>query len=162
MKLSVIYHSESGNTKKVAELIANSAQDVKNIDAIAMSIDSLNLEFLADSKAVIFGCPIYAAGLSWQMKKFFDTTPFTLLNGKLGATFTTARIIGGGGALGELNMITAMLVKGMLVYSSGSAEGQPFTHLGAVCIQDGDEEQKQRVQIFTKRIAKKALELFEK
>lgn len=47
-----------------------------------------------------------------------------------------------------------MLVKGMLVYSSGVAEGQPFIHYGAVCIKDGDDGQKERAQYGLYRVGK--------
>jgi len=53
-----------------------------------------------------------------------------------------------------------LLVKGMLVYSSGVADGQPFIHFGPVCIHEGDEGQQERAKIFGERIAKKTVELF--
>jgi len=50
----------------------------------------------------------------------------------------------------------------MLVYSSGSAEGKPYTHYGAVCIENGNEDEQLRAEKFGERIAKKAAEIFEK
>ena len=74
--------------------------------------------------------------------------------------FATANYVGGGAEIAELAMIGELLVKGMLVYSAGAAEGQPFTHYGAVCIQSGDESQQERAKIFGERIARKAVEIF--
>ena len=58
-------------------------------------------------------------------------------------------------------MIGHLLVKGMLVYTVGGCKDRPFTHFGAVCIQDGDEYQKERAAIFGSRIVEKMLELFQ-
>lgn len=160
MKISIVYHSQTGNTKKVAECIANGIKKYGEIEIQLMSIDSIDKDFLEDSKAVIFGTPTYFTSMSWQMKQWFDTTRYNL-SGKLGACFATANFMGGGSEFAEINLITHMLCKGMLVYSAGGSQGQPFTHMGAVAIQSGDDFQKNRAEIFGERIAKKALELFE-
>jgi len=48
----------------------------------------------------------------------------------------------------------------MVVYSGGAGAGKPYTHYGAVCLADGTEEQQERAEIFGRRVASKALELF--
>jgi len=53
-----------------------------------------------------------------------------------------------------------MLVRGMLVYSSGVGRSVPFTHYGAVTIKDGDEPQRERARILGGRVAAKAREIF--
>lgn len=159
MKISIIYHSETGNTKSIAKLIENTCELNNSIEAKSMSIDNIDSNFLKESTTVIFGCPTYYSTLSWQMKKWFDTNNHNL-SGKLGAVFATENTLGGGADFAELSLIGHMLVKGMIVYSAGSSKGQPYTHYGAVCIKNGDESQKERVEIFAQRIAEKALELF--
>jgi NAD(P)H dehydrogenase (quinone) len=49
-----------------------------------------------------------------------------------------------------------MLVKGMLAYSSGSALGQPYIHLGAIALKENFEESKAMFRTFGERIAEKA------
>lgn len=158
MKIAIIYYSQTGNTQKVADLIAEGAGKVSNVEAKCMSIEAIDEEFLTEAKAVILGSPTIAGTFAWQLKQWLDTT--RTVGGKLGAVFATAKFVGGGAEVAELALIAEMLVKGMLVYSSGAAEGQPFIHYGAVCIQDGDDGQKERAKIFGERIAKKAVELF--
>ena len=158
MKIAIVYHSKTGNTKKVADLIAEGANKINNVEVKCMSIEEIDSEFLVEAKAVIFGSPTIAGTVAWQLKQWLDTTKN--VGGKLGAVFATANYVGGGAEVAELSLIAELLVKGMLVYSSGVAEGQPFIHYGAVCIQDGDEGQKERARIFGERIAKKAVELF--
>jgi NAD(P)H dehydrogenase (quinone) len=62
-------------------------------------------------------------------------------------------------------MLGILLVKGMLVYSSGSAFGQPFIHHGPVALDavgNHYEESKAVFEVFGQRFAEKAIELFEK
>lgn len=161
MNLSIIYHSETGNTEEVAKIIKKGAEDYKDIQVKNMHIDDLDVDYINSSKAVIFGSPTYTGDLSHQMKNWLGNYPSEIdFSGKLGAVFATQRYVGGGADVALKTMIGHLLVKGMVVYSSGSAEGKPFTHFGAVCIQSGNKEQKERAEIFGKRIAKKSLELF--
>jgi NAD(P)H dehydrogenase (quinone) len=160
MKIAIIYHSESGNTAKVADLIAAGAQIAPDFEIKTMSIDAVDPEFVAAAKAVIFGCPTYYGTFSWQMKKWFDTKGKLDLAGKLGSVFATANHFGGGSEVAELGMAAHLLVGGMLVYTPGTSQGAPFLHFGAVTIKDGDQFQKERAKIFGQRIAAKALELF--
>jgi Multimeric flavodoxin WrbA len=160
MKIAIVYYSKTGNTKKVAELIAEGANTNENVEAKCISIEEVDKEFLMEAKTVIFGSPTIYGTYSWQIKQWLDSARSVKLGGKLGAVFATASFVGGGAELAELALIAELLVIGMLVYSSGVAEGQPFIHYGPVCIQEGDEGQKERARIFGERIAKKTVELF--
>lgn len=124
-----------------------------------MSIEDCDAAFMEESDAVIFGSPTYLGSFSWQMKAFLDKGLKVKLAGKLGAVFATENFIGGGADFALLTLIGHLLVKGMLVYSSGVSEGHPYTHFGAVCIKDGDESQKERARLFGERIVKKASEI---
>ncbi len=158
MKISVLYHSESGNTKKIADLIKETAESIPGIEAKAIDIENLDKTYIDESKVVLFGCPTYCGALSWQMKKYLDTTDNNLA-GKLGSVFATENHIGGGADFAELTIIAGLLVRGMIVYSGGAAE-TPYTHFGAVAIKSGDAAQIERVIKYTHKIVKKAKELF--
>lgn len=130
-KIAVIYHSESGNTKAMAELIAQGAS-AGGCEAKAMQVDDLDLPFIEASRAVLFGSPTYYGTMSWQMKKLMDTQ-LPNLAGKLGAPFASAAWPGGGGyEFAEMTLIAGMLIKGMLIYTGGVRAGHPGTHFGAV------------------------------
>ena len=159
MKIAVIYHSESGNTAQVAELIAEGARLGEGVEARTMSVAEVDVEYVAESKAVILGTPTYAGSFSHQMKDWLDTGRVKLAD-KLGAVFATENYLGGGADTAEMALIGHLLVKGMVVYSAGASKVQPFTHYGCVTIKAGDEAQQERARIFGQRIADKALELF--
>jgi len=159
LKIAVIYHSESGNTAQVAELIAEGARLAEGVEVQTMSVADVDKEYVAESVAVILGTPTYAGSFSYQVKDWLDTGRVKLAD-KLGAVFATENHLGGGADTAEMGLIGHMLVKGMVVYSAGASKGQPFTHYGCVTIKAGDEAQQERARIFGQRVAVKALELF--
>ncbi len=161
MKISVIYHSQSGNTKRIAEIIAEGARLGGEVEVKSMSIDEVDEPFAESSKAIIVGCPTHRGAFSWQMKKWIGTTKLKFA-GKLGSVFATEAYIGGGADFAEMELVAHFLVMGMLVYSGGTSWGQPYTHYGAIAIKDGDEAQRERARIFGERISRKTLELFGK
>ncbi len=159
MKISLIYHSETGNTKRISEMIAEGARLGGEVEVKSMSIDEIDNGFVENSRAVIIGCPIHRGAFSWQMKKWIETTKLKLA-GKVGSVFVSEGYIGGGADFAEMGLIAHLLVMGMLIYSGGTSWGQPFTHYGAVAIKDGDESQKERARLFGERIARKTREIF--
>ncbi|EOR26362.1 flavodoxin [Clostridium sartagoforme AAU1] len=160
MKISILYFSKTGHTKEMANVIADGIRKVPNIEVGVFALDSIDDNFLLDSKAVIFGTPTYYANTCWQIKKWFDESNKYNLEGKIGAVFSTAHYAQGGADTAILTIINHLMVKGMLVYSGGSALGKPFIHLGAVAIDENFEESKSMFSIFGERIALKAKELF--
>jgi len=159
MKIAVIYHSETGNTARIAERIAEGARTIPGTEARLMGLDGIDEAFLAEARAMVIGCPVYAGGLSWQMKRWLDTTKLKLA-GKLGSVFATENHVGGGADIAELSMAAGLLVRGCLVYAAGASLGAPFTHFGAVAVKDGDEAQKERARVLGSRVAEKARELW--
>ena len=132
MKVAVVYHSVSGNTREQAGLVAEGVRSVEGIEVKTMSVDAPDNAWIGESAAVIFGAPTYEGSCSWQMKKYLDT-PKVKFAGKLCGVFASQNWPGGGGAdFAEMTMIAAALVLGMVVYSGGIAEGYPPIHFGAV------------------------------
>lgn len=162
LKIAIIYHSKIKNTKEIAEIISEGVKEIEGIEVMAMHLDNIDYEFVKEAKAVIFGTPTYYANMSWQLKKWFDESRDCKLEGKIGAVFATEDYLGGGADTALLTMINHLMVKGMLVYSGGSALGHPYIHLGIVTIKNGDEAQRERAKIFGKRIAQKTKDLFGK
>ena len=166
MKLAILYHSESGNTELAAKQIAAGAISIPNTEVRCISLNQLtpeDEEYLEQSSAVIFGTPTYVANMSWKLKQFFDTKTKLKLSGKLGAAFATENFAnGGGGELAIMNIMSHMLVKGMLCYSSGVEFGQPYIHIGPTLVRGHIEEKAEHCKIFGQRVAWKAHQLFDR
>jgi len=160
MKIAVIFHSETGNTKRMAELIKEGCEKIQEVDVKTMSIDELDKDFINEAKSVLFGSPTYEGVMSWQMKKLMDTIDVEL-KGKLGGVFASQNWPGGGGAdLAEMSMIAGMLIRGMLIYSGGISEGYPAIHFGAVSTKSPEGVDEERCLKLGENIAKKAKEIF--
>jgi NAD(P)H dehydrogenase (quinone) len=160
MKIAIVYHSEGGNTRSVAEVIAEGARGVAGTEVALMGIDAIEERAFEQARAVVVGFPVYAGSCSWQIKRWLDTTKLKLA-GKLGSVFATENHVGGGADLAELVILGGLMVRGMLTYSAGASMGQPFTHFGAVAIRQGDDHQRERARLFGERVALKARELWE-
>jgi len=161
MKVSIIYHSETGNTKKMADLIREGCMGVASVEAECMSIDEVDEAYVEESAAIIFGSPTYEGTCSWQMKKFLDTEHSNFC-GKLAGVFASQNWPGGGGAsFAEMTIIAGLLVHGMMVYSGGITKGMPILHFGAVSHKAPDEDiYRDRCTKLGQNIAEKAVELF--
>lgn len=162
MKIAVIYHSETGNTQRMAELVREGCLQVAGVEARCMSIDEVDAGYVEEARTVILGSPTYEGTCSWQMKRYLDTEPRGLA-GKLAGVFVSQNWPGGGGgSFAEMSIIAAMLVHGMLVYSGGISEGMPFLHFGAVSTKAPREElYRDRCLKLGRNLATKAIELFE-
>ena len=87
MKIAVVYHSASGNTKKQAELVAEGAQSVPGIEVKTISIDNPDISWINESRAVIFGSPTYHRDMAEPMKTFLFLAKKANLESKLAGAF---------------------------------------------------------------------------
>lgn len=165
-KISIIVFSQSGNTAKCAGWIAEGAAQVENMEVRIFNLkDDPNpdKDFINQSDAVIFGAPVYSANLAWPMAQWIQMSGAYKLADKLGACFTTENSPdGGGGELAIMNMVSMLLLKGMVVYSSGTSQGRPFIHIGPALAAETLDAKQELCQIFGQLLANKAHQLFDK
>lgn len=160
MKASIIYHSETGNTKRMANLIREGCESVPGVEVKCFPVDGIDWRWVQESRLVIFGSPTYEGTCSWQLKKVLDSAEVSLA-GKLGGVFCSQNWPGGGGAdFAEMTIIAGMLVHGMLIYSGGISVGEPFLHFGAVSTRYPQGIYADRCVKLGKNLASKARELF--
>ena len=166
MKITILYHSETGNTELAAQQIAEGARSVEDTEVRLVSLNQLSAEdeaYIGESSVVIFGTPTYVANMSWKLKEFFDTRLKINFSGKLGAAFATENYgNGGGGELAIMNIMSHMLVKGMMCYSSGTGFGQPFIHIGPTLMRGHIEEKAELCHTFGFRIATQGHRVFDR
>ena len=153
MKISILYHTRTGKTADMANEIKRGIEEVSDIEVRLFPLDQADPAFIQESKAVIVGSPTYAVNACWQVKQWFDEGCRQIhLGGKLGAAFATADFPQGGADITILNILTHMIVHGMLVYSGGGACQGPIIHLGPVCIKPLYEESRKQFQIFVAKV----------
>ena len=130
MKMTVLYHSVTGNTKTMAQVIAEGMMTVAGVEAKAFPIENWDAAWVKESKCVVLGTPIYLAYLH------------------------------GGGDLGIQTILNHMMVLGMLTYSGGGSFGKPVIHLGPVALHGHLEESKELFRLYGQRMATKTVSLF--
>jgi len=161
MKMTVLYYSKSGNTKKMAEVIAEGMQSVAGVEAKAFSIEEIDEAWATESKCVVLGTPIYMASVCGAVKSWLEGPCKKYgLTGKIGGAFATADYLHGGGELGIRLILDHMLVYGMLTYSGGGSYGKPVIHLGPVALKDHLEESREVFLLYGQRMAAKTAEMY--
>jgi flavodoxin I len=90
-KAIVIYYSKTGNTKKVAEAIA------EELKAELKSVDEVEVDKLGDYQLLCIGTPVYGGSPCSQIREFLENLPD--LEGRKGAGFCTMAIVGAGRTL---------------------------------------------------------------
>ena len=157
MKVSIIYVSQTGNTEAAAEYIEDGILEkypfvqVKRMD---ISEDEVDVEFLQNSDAVIFGSPLYFTSMSWELKRWFDNSFRIDLEGRLGAAFVTAQSPAGGTDTALMEMIRHMLAKGMLVSAGKSGRFQ----IGAIALAQSIDASQKLLETFGASIAERAIQ----
>ena len=92
MKMAVIYHSVTGNTKNMGEQIVKGMNSVEGVEARSFPIEEVDVEFVKEAKCVVFGSPIYAAHITGQMMNYLLSEAGKLgLAGKLAGEDTPAQ-----------------------------------------------------------------------
>lgn len=135
-KILVLYYSRSGNTKKMAQLVAEGANGTEGVEAVVKDIESITPDEAKKWDALIIGSPTYYGDMAWQVKKFFDDSVkfHGDFSGKVGGAFSSAANVGGGNETTVLGILKAMLIHGMVI--RGDHRGD---HYGPVSIGAPDE-----------------------
>ena len=130
----ITYYSRSGNTEKMASLIARGVED-EGVSVDVKSIKQVEVRELLDYKAIIVGSPTYYGTPAAEVVTLFDESVglHGRLEGKIGAAFSSSGNIGGGNETTCMSIVQMMLVHGMLVV--GSAQGD---HYGPVSVGEPD------------------------
>ncbi|MBN1871737.1 MAG: NAD(P)H-dependent oxidoreductase [Candidatus Omnitrophica bacterium] len=134
-KVLVVYYSRSGNTKKMAGLIAGHLKNHGNEVQLKNVKDARPADF-KEVDGIIIGSPTYYGGMSAEIKKLLDDSVALhgRLDGKIGAAFTSAGNTGGGNETTILSILMAMLIHGFII--QGDPKG---SHYGPVSIGAPDD-----------------------
>ncbi|MCM8791700.1 MAG: flavodoxin domain-containing protein [Candidatus Omnitrophica bacterium] len=148
-KAIVIYYSQTGNTKKMAEFIYE-AIEREGVSVDLKKVEDTKVEDLLKYDAILIGSPTYYGDMASPIKKFLDDSVkfHGSLDGKVGAAFSSAANIGGGNETTVLNILKAMLIHGMII--QGDPKG---SHYGPVSIDTADERVKKQCLRLGKRVA---------
>jgi len=88
-KAIVVYESKYGNTKRVAETIAEGMREVSGVEAVVSELKEVDLKQLTDFDAILVGSPNHMGSATRGIKKFIGKLGKINLEGKLTAAFDT-------------------------------------------------------------------------
>jgi len=146
----VIYFSRTGNTKKMAELVAEGIKN-EGLEAVLKEAKDVDSEELLEYDAIAIGSPTYYGTMATQIKGIFDDSVkfHGKLEGKIGASFASSANVGGGNETTVLDILNAMLIHGMII--QGDPQGD---HYGVVSVGAPDSRVTKQCLRLGSRIAK--------
>lgn len=148
-KVLVVYYSRSGNTEKMAKLIAEGVSK-KGINVDLKKVEEVNIDSLPDYDGYIIGSPNYFGTMAAEVKKFIDESVkyYRKIEGKLVAAFCSTGMIGGGGETVCIDILKAFLIHGCICLG--------FTrlgHYGPVSIGKPDERVEKEISEMVNKYA---------
>ncbi len=157
-KVLVLYDSRTGNTKKMAELVAEGARRVEGTEVRLKSVDEATKEDVLWADGLAVGSPTNMGIVSWKLKRFFDDVLGDLwgeIDGKIACAFSSSGGWGGGNEIACMSILTMLMNYGFLVFGVTDYVGKKFTlHYGAVVSgEPRTEEEKEACRRLGERLA---------
>ncbi|HEC81244.1 MAG TPA: flavodoxin family protein [Thermoplasmatales archaeon] len=152
MQVLIMYYSRTGNTKKLAEKIAQGVKKVEGVNCVVKPAHEVTEQDLLESDAVVAGSPVYFGTMAAELKQVFDKFVDIRehMENKVGAAFATCADPSGGKETTIMSILQAMLIYGMIVV------GDPLEatgHYGVACCGSPDEAVAENAMKLGKRVA---------
>lgn len=155
-KILIIYHSRSGNTKKMASYVAEGVKQVRGAKARLKPVEKATNEDLMAADGIIMGSPVYYGQMCGQLKTFIDESVkiHGKLKGKVGAAFTSSGGTASGAETTILGILQTMLIHGMIVQGRHDAK-----HYGAASVGPPQKDEIETCRELGKSVAQLASKL---
>ncbi len=89
MKVLIVYYTKYGNTKKVAEQIAEGITSIEGNEVVVNNVKDVNLKKEASYDLILIGSPNHFGRHVGSIKKFINKLPKSQLKAKTYAVFDT-------------------------------------------------------------------------
>jgi len=157
-KILVLYHSASGNTAKMAELVAEGARSIADTEVRVREVDAATPDDIYWCDGLAVGSPTNMGLISWKMKRFWDQVMlehWMKVDGKIACAFSSSGGWGGGTELACQSILTVLLNFGFLVFGVTDYAGKLTTlHYGAVTAREPrSDEIKEACRTLGRRLA---------
>jgi len=158
VQVLVLYHSSSGNTRKLADSVLEGVKSVKGVTAVLKAAADATNDDLKDSAGIIAGSPCYYGTMAAELKRVLEGSVSirSQMEGKVGAAFTTSGDLTGGKETTMMSIHQFFLISGMIVV------GDPMDatgHYGTACAGAPDAKTAENGKNLGKRVAELGLKL---
>jgi NAD(P)H dehydrogenase (quinone) len=157
-KVLVLYHSASGNTAKMARLVAEGAGQIPDTEVRLRELDVASPEDVYWCDGLAVGSPTNMGVLSWKMKRFWDEAMFDhwgKVDGKVACAFSSSGGWGGGAEIACQSIQMVLMNFGFLVFGVTDYAGKMTTcHYGAIAAREPrDSEVMEACRLLGRRLA---------
>lgn len=152
MQVLVLYYSKGGNTRALAEHIAEGVTAVDGVDGVLKTTAEVTKDDFVNAAGIIAGSPVYFGGMAADLKRVFDDFVGVRrkMEGKVGAAFATSGDPTGGKETTMMGIIQCMLIYGMIIV------GDPLDatgHYGTACVGAPDAVTQENARLLGRRVA---------
>jgi NAD(P)H dehydrogenase (quinone) len=152
MQVLVLYYSKGGNTRKLAECIAEGVESVRGVKAALKTTQEVTREDFLAAAGIIAGSPVYFGVMAADMKRVFDefVSVRKKMENKVGAAFATSGDPTGGKETTMLSILQCFLIYGMIIV------GDPMDatgHYGTACVGPPDANAAENGRKLGRRVA---------
>lgn len=133
MQILILYYSKGGNTRRLAEAIAEGVGQADGVEAVVRNTSEVSKDDFINASGVIAGSPVYFGTMAAELKKVLDDFVGVRrqMENKIGAAFATSGDPTGGKETTMMSIIQAFLIYGMII------AGDPIAatgHYGTACV----------------------------
>lgn len=158
MEVLVLYYSKGGNTRKLAQFVAEGVESVDGVKAVLKTPSDVTKEDFLSASGIIAGSPVYFGGMASELKRVFDEFVGVRkkMADKVGAAFATSGDPTGGKETTLLSILQCLLIYGMVV------AGDPLDatgHYGVACVGAPDAGTAENARKLGRRVAQLCLRL---
>jgi NAD(P)H dehydrogenase (quinone) len=152
MQVLVLYYSKGGNTRRLAESIAEGVGSVEGVTPVVKKTEDVTKDDFVNAAGIIAGSPVYFGVMAADLKRVFDEFVGIRkkMEGKVGAVFATSGDATGGKETTMFSIIQCLLIYGMIVV------GDPMDatgHYGVACVGAPDEKTAENGRKLGRRLA---------
>lgn len=162
-RILISYHSDTGNTEKLAKAVRKGAASVAGVEVTLKKTSEVKDEEIVHADGIALGTPVHWSNLSAESKRFLDRVGGTLWKAKTNGDGRTAGVFCTGGAVSmgkdvaRLSVLSAFLTMRFMIVGGVDADGfgtlGPQATTGSVDPGVSDKEEEEARQ-FGERFAR--------
>ena len=152
MNVLILYYSKGGNTRRLAEAIAEGVSQIDGVEAVLRHAIEVTKDDFVAADGLVVGSPVYFGTMAAPLKQVLDEFVGVRrkMENKVGAAFATSGDPSGGKETTIMSIIAALLIYGMIIVGDPmSATG----HYGTACAGAPDATDRENGRKLGRRVA---------
>ena len=112
MNVLILYYSKTGNTRKLAEKVAEGVRSIPGVEAVMKSTQEVTRDDFVNAAGIIAGSPVYFGVMAADLKRVFDEFVGVRkqMENKIGAAFASSGYWAGGNETTIISILQCLLI----------------------------------------------------